>query len=169
MQAALRLREPRDPGCGQCDSRTLANEFRERPVRALQVLAAKRAHEGGEGQRFFAGCCGLARGEKPIQLVLFGWFGEPMKEQAGAADERDLIERNAQRELNEAGQGSRASVFAGEAKKCALDFASVIGHVLRDDEQTCVWVGREPQFAPDGACGEFGDLVGSLMKSSLAC
>ena len=77
----------------------------------------------------------LTGGEKPVELVFFDRFGKPVQQQARAAGERDLVERNAERELEDAGWHGCDSAFSNETEKRALNFAAAFGHILRNDEQ----------------------------------
>ena len=83
------------------------------------------------------------------------------------ARERDLAEWNAQRELKDAGRSRRASAFANETEKRALDLAAAFGHILCNNEQARVRIGGELVFAPERAGGKFGDGIGGLVEFDL--
>ena len=164
LNAALGLGYARNPRGWQFRSGLLAEELRECPTCALKTFAAQRAHESRESQGLGRRRRHLAGREKPVEFVLLDRLGEPVQQEARAARERDLAERNAQRELKDAGRRRRGCTLQNKTKKHALDLAAVFGHILRDNEQARMRISGELLFRPDRTGGEFGDGICGLME-----
>lgn len=165
-ETTLGLGDPVGPGDGQGSFVRPAGERSEEGVEGpggtFEAATAQRAHAGLQGGGLGGAGGGVGGGEEPVEFVLGERGGEPTQKQVGGARERDLAERDAERELEERGAGG-----AGVLKKGALDLAAAGGCILGDDEDAGAGVAGKLLGAGEGAGGEFGLVVGGFIEVDL--